>query len=267
MYREDSDAFRGFTLVEVTVALVASGILIVGLSRFLKSYSRSFNVQEQVSDRDLNAHYAVKRLSEALMAAGSNLPSKDWNIISFPSGNPGPFLRMGVNPRGGVQYLSAPLAGAIEISVDDAKGFAKATAILADPQNPDLATFKVLIDESYNANGFVNGVKTIGAEAILRMATGVTLDAGDAVYAYDKEEYRLLDGNLMLDDMVLAENIQNLTFTGYTAGQVVTNQWSAMRSAKVQITARTRNPDPAISANGGYRLIDLSMDVLLRNRL
>jgi prepilin-type N-terminal cleavage/methylation domain-containing protein len=267
MYREDSDASRGFTLVEVTVALVASGIVIVGLARFFKSYSRSFNVQEQVSDRDLNAHYAVKRLSEALMAAGSNLPSKDWNIISFPSGNPGPFLRMGVNPRGGVQYLSAPLAGAIEIAVDDAKGFAKATAILADPQNPDLGTFKVLIDQTYNANGFVNGVKTIGAEAILRMSTGVTLDAGDAVYAYDREEYRLLDGNLMLGDMVLAENIQNLTFTGYTAGQVVTNQWSAMRSAKVEITARTRIPDPGIDANGGYRLIDLSMDVLLRNRL
>jgi prepilin-type N-terminal cleavage/methylation domain-containing protein len=267
MYREDSEASRGFTLVEVTVALVASGILIVGLARFFKGFSRTFNAQEQVSDRDLNTHYAVKRLSEALMAAGSNLPSKDWDVISLPSGNPGPKLRMGVNPRGGVQYLSAPLAGAMEVPVDDAKGFAKATALLADPQDPDLNTFMVSINQAYNDRGFVNGIKTVGSEAIVRLASAVTLEAGDAVYAYDIEEYSLQNGNLMLDNMVLAENIRNLSFTAFTAGQVKTTQWSAMRSAKVSVTGRTRNPDPAVSADSGYRLINLSMDVLLRNRL
>ena len=40
-----------------------------------------------------------------------------------------------------------------------------------------------------------------------------------------------------------------------------------MRSIKIQVTARTRNRDPNFTTNGGYRSIDLSMDVLLRNRL
>jgi prepilin-type N-terminal cleavage/methylation domain-containing protein len=267
MYREDSDTSRGFTLVEVTVALVASGILIVGLARFFKSFSRSFNAQEQVSDRDLNAHYAVKRLSEALMSAGSNLPAKNWPIITLPSGNPGSVIRIGVNPRGGVEYLSAPLAGALEVPVQDAKGFAKATAILADPQDPLLSTAMVSINQAYSINGFVNGIKPIGDEAILRLASPVTLQAGDAVYAYDIDEYSLLNGNLMLDKMVLAENIQSLSFTAYTVGQVKTTAWSSMRSAKISVTGRTRSADPAVKINGGYRLIDLSMDVLLRNRL
>lgn len=267
MYRENSETARGFTLMEVTVALVASAILIVGLARFFKGFSRNFNSQEQVSDRDLNTHYAVKRLSEALMAAGSNLPAKNWPIISLPSGNPGSVIRIGVNPRGGVQYLSAPMSGSRDVPVDDAKAFAKATAILADPQDPLANTFMVHIDQAYMLNGFKNGIKTVGQEAILRLDSNITLEAGDAVYAYDIEEYKLLNGNLMLDSMVLAENIQNLSFTTYTVGQVKTTDWNTMRSAKVSVTGRTRSADPGLGTNGGYRLIDLSMDVLLRNRL
>jgi prepilin-type N-terminal cleavage/methylation domain-containing protein len=270
MSRADSDRIlpsAGFTLIEVTVALVASGILLVGLARFFKDFNRSYNSQEQVADRDLNAHYTVKRMSEALMAAGSNLPAKDWPIINMPDGNPGGRMRLAVNPRGGVQYLAAPLAGAIEVTVDDAKGFAKATELLADPQIDGFATFKVAIDLAYSADGFTKGFKVSGDNAILRLTTGLTLAAGDAIYAYDVEDYRLMDGNLMLNDMVLAENIQNMSFTMLTAAQVPTTQWSAMRSAKVNITARTRSRDPGYATNGGYRSIDLSMDVLLRNRL
>ncbi len=267
MSRKDSERQIGFTLVEVTVALVASGILLVGLARFFKDFNRSYNSQEQVSDRDLNAHYAIKRLSEALMASGSNLPSQDWNLVNLPDGNPGGRLRLGVNPRGGVQYLAAAVAGVMEITMDDAKGFAKATEILCDPQDPALHTFKVGIDLTYNGGGFVNGFLVVGSAVTLRLTTPLTLDAGDAIYAYDVEDYRLQDGNLMLDDMVLAENIQNLSFTAMTVGQVPTTNWSAMRSAKIAITARTRNPDPGLPGNGGYRVIDLSMDVLLRNRL
>lgn len=253
--------------MEITVALVASGILIAGLARFFRDFNHSYNSQEQVSDRDLNAHYAVRRLSETLMSAGANLPSEDWSILNLPEGSPGHRLRLSVNPRGGVQYMAAPLAGVLEVTVDDAKGFAEATAILADPQADGVPTFKVEIDQAYNSDGFVNGFKVTGASAVLRLSSTLTLEAGDAVYAYAVEDYRLLDGNLMLNDMVLAENIQNLTFTAYTTGQSTTTQWSAMRSAKIQITARTRNRDPALTDNDGYRLIDLSMDVLLRNRL
>lgn len=273
MFREDSETdgresrCRGFTLIEVAVAIAASGILLVGLARFFKDFNRSFNTQEQVSDRDLNAHYAVKRLSEALMSAGSGLPSGNWNLLTLPNGNPGNRFLLGVNPQGGVQYLPADITALRELPVEDAKGFLKATAVLADPQDPALPTKKTAIDQAYNSNGFVKGVKTIGATAVLRLVNGLTLKAGDAVYAYDEDDYTLLNGNLMLDNMVLAENIQSLAFTAYATDLTRTAVWSSMRSINIKVTARTRNKDPHYTPNGGFRTIDLSMDVLLRNRI
>ena len=258
---------RGLSLVEVVVALAASGILTVGLVRFFKDFNRSYNMQEQVADRDMNAHYTVKRISEAFMSAGANLPAEGWSLISMPEGNPGPRVLLGINPRGGVQYLAVPLAAALEIPIDDPKAFAKATAVLADPQPAGLPTIKVPIDLAYNSDGFVKGIKQAGTEAWVRVASPLTMQVGDAIFAYDEEDFRLQDGNLLLDGNVLAENIQDLTFSLFTANQSLTTQWSAMRSAKIQVKARTRVPDPAYGQNDGYRAIDLNMDVLLRNRL
>jgi hypothetical protein len=254
-------------LVELTVALAVSGILTLGLVRFFKDFNHTFNLQEQVADRDLNAHYTVKRISEACMATGANLPSEGWTMIRMPEGNPGPRLTLSVNPRGGVQYLAVPLVNALEAPIDDAKAFMKATAVLADPLAAGLPTSKVPIDVNYNSNGFVKGIKESGKEAFLRLSEPHNLAAGDALYAYDEEDFRLQDGNLTLDGQVLAENIQDLKFSLFTTSQALTTQWSAMRSAKIEVVARTRAPDPAYDQNEGYRTLKLSMDVLLRNRL
>jgi prepilin-type N-terminal cleavage/methylation domain-containing protein len=263
----DRRAQRGLTLVEVVVALAASGILTVGLVVFFRGFNRSYNMQEQVADRDLNAHYTIKRISETLMATGWSLPADGWSLIDLPEGNPGPRLKVGVNPCGGVQYLAAPLPGLLEIPVDDIKGFAKATAVLCDPLAVGLATFKTDIDTTYDADGFAKGLKSTGTGGLVRVTSPVTLEPGDAVYAFDVEDFRLQDGNLMLDGNVLAEGIQTLEFSFFTAGQALTTQWSAMRSARIRVSARTRTSDPGYAENGGYRTLELSMDVLLRNRL
>lgn len=261
-----SKAAQAFTLIEVAVALAVSGLLVAILAGFFRNFHHTFNMQEQVADRDLNAHYSVKRLSEVLMSAGANLPSKGWEIVSLPGGNNSNRLRLSVNPRGGVQYLAAAVSG-FELPIDDAKGFAKATSILVDPQGDEQPIFKAGIDASYNGGGFSNGVKPNGNGAFLRLSSSVNLDPGDVVYAYGEEEYQLQGTDLMLDGMVLAENIESIAFTFLTAAQAPTTQWSAMRSARVRITARTRMPDPGLTVNDGYRKIDLSTDVLLRNRI
>lgn len=234
-------ATHGFTLIEVAVTLAVSGILVAILAGFFRNFHHTFNLQEQVADRDLNAHYSVKRFSEVLMSAGANLPSKGWEIVGLPGGNNSNRVKLGVNPRGGIQYLGAATAG-FELPIDDAKGFAKATAILVDPQDEAVNVFKVDIDAAYNGNGFSSGVKTAGNGAILRLGSPINLVIGDIVYAYDEEDYQLQGTNLMLDDMVLAENIESMNLSFLTASQLPTNQWSAMRSARIVIRARTASP-------------------------
>lgn len=252
--------------MEIAVTLAVSGLLMGVLATFFKNFSRTFNMQEQVADRDLNAHYTVKRLSEVLMSAGANLPSKGWEVVSLPGGNGSNRLRLAINPRGGIQYMPGSVSG-FELAIDDAKGFAKAKAILVDPLDPDLNVFKVGIAVGHNGGGFSEGVKPSGSGAVFRLASAVNLVAGDVVYAYDEEEYLLQGTNLLLDNMVLAENIESISLTFLTAAQAPTLQWSAMRSARVQIKARTRLPDPRLTVDQGFRKIDLSTDVLLRNRL
>ena len=267
MSRSATDRRRGgFTLIEIAVALAVSGILVSGLAYFFKTFSRSFNLQEQIADRDLNAHYTLKRLSEALMAAGADLPSQGWQVIAPSAGAPAGSFRLSVNPRGGVQYVAEPVIGR-ELPLDDAKGFAKAAAVLVDPYDPARAVFRVAVDAGYNGNGFVNGVKSAATGSRLRLAADVRLDVGDAVYALAEEEYRLVGTNLMLGNMVLAENIEALSVSFHAADQSPTTQWSAMRSARIQVRARTRLRDPGLKRDDGFRKIELNTEVRLRNRL
>lgn len=267
MSRSAADRARGgFTLIEITVALAVSGILVSGLTYFFKSFTRSFNLQEQISDRDQNAHYALKRMSETLMAAGADLPAKGWDVISLPGGSPAGRIRLSLNPRGGIQYVTGPVTGR-ELPVDDPKGFGAAGSVLVDPMDPAKPVYKVAIDAGYSANGFVKGIKTAASGGRLRVSADLRLDAGDVAYAYAEEEYRLAGTNLMLGSMVLAENIESLAITFHAANQAATTQWAAMRSARIQVRARTRLPDPGLKKDGGYRRLDLSTDVMLRNRL
>jgi hypothetical protein len=162
--------------------------------------------------------------------------------------------------------MTAPAAGVNELPIDDPKGFSQATFIVVDPRNDLVSPYKVPIDVGYNSGGFVSGLKA-SASSALRLASPATLETGDAFYAMMEEDYRLQNGNLMLGNMVLAENFQAMTLTFLTVGKIPTSQWSTMRSAHVEITARTRTPDPGYTLNGGYRTIALSMDILLRNTL
>ncbi|HLP40281.1 MAG TPA: hypothetical protein VK465_02130 [Fibrobacteria bacterium] len=263
MWRSNS---RGLTLLEIAVALTASGVLVGTLGIFFRGFSHTFNMQEQVSERDLNAHYAVKRLSEAIMSAGANLPSKDWKMIEIPKSKGAVWMRISVNPRGGLQYVST--AGFVtELFVDDAKSFAHASKILIDPIEENANTILESIATDYNDNGYVQGVKAQGDGAWLKLAAGVNVKPGDAVYAYAEDVYSLSGTNLMLGDMVLAENIDSLSLSFFTAGKAHTSQWYAMRSARVEVVARTRLKDPDLAKDGGYRKLTLSTDVLLRNRL
>lgn len=73
----------GFSLIELMVALVIAGILLLGLAVFFVSSSRSFSEAERVSRQIENGRYALGLLSGDIRLAGFYGEVK--NVIDLPS--------------------------------------------------------------------------------------------------------------------------------------------------------------------------------------
>lgn len=269
---------RGFTLVEVMVTLVVATLLGTAVIRFYKDSYRTYSTQEQVSERDQNAHFVVTRFADLLQQSGSVLPESGWTVISQSSGA----LIVGLNPRGAEQFNGYAAGSSNFIPVGDAGQFANTanvqlntSHVLVDFSNPASATVKLAIDGGYNSGGFVKGIKDnpTGLDSI-RVTAPVALSVGDRIFAYREDHYLLTGGNLVIrpngstaSEMVLAEHIDSLGFTFRDAKGNSTTSWKAMRSASFVVRARTSKVDPKLKTNGGYRLITLPMNVILRNKV
>ena len=63
--------YRGFTLLEILIAIVISGVLLVGVTKYYRTAADSYSLQEQISEMNQNAQYVLKELSEILIQAGA----------------------------------------------------------------------------------------------------------------------------------------------------------------------------------------------------
>jgi Tfp pilus assembly protein PilW len=295
MYRNDSEAARerargveadrgaaGFTLIETLIAMVASVIIGIGVVRFYKDSYHAYSMQDQVQDRDQNAHFAVTRFTEIMQQAGSGLPDIGWPMITQTTVAP-IVTTVAVNPRNAIQFVGTDSPNSQFIPISDATQW-KSTAnvmlniahVLIDYTDPAKPIIERDIDTSYTQNGYQKGIKDMPAGMdTLRITNAVDLSVGDRVYGYREDQYLLAgssktdlvlrpDGNTAAQ-MVLAENIDSLVFDFKDAAGKSTPTWSLMRSAQITVRARTAMSDPRLK--GGYRRITLPMNVILRNRL
>jgi prepilin-type N-terminal cleavage/methylation domain-containing protein len=269
----------GFTLIEMLIAMVAGVLLATGVVRFYKDSYRAYSLQDQIQERDQNAHFVVSRLSEILQQSGSGLPDTGWNMIT----QAGAVTTIATNPRNAAQFVSYNLAASQFVPVSDATQWKAVGNVLLnvrfaliDYADPTKATVKIAIDTAYNGSGFSKGVKDnpAGMDSI-RLGVSVTLSVGDRVYGYREDQY-LLGGatgtDLLIrpngnaaEQMVLAENIDSLGFTFKDAGGAIVTTWKSMRSASLAVRARTAIADNRIP--GKYRKLTLPMNVILRNRI
>jgi len=74
---------RGFSLVELMIALVIAGILLFGLAVFFVSSSRSYGEAERVSRQIENGRYALSVLSEDIRLAG--FYGDIGNVVNLPT--------------------------------------------------------------------------------------------------------------------------------------------------------------------------------------
>jgi prepilin-type N-terminal cleavage/methylation domain-containing protein len=261
--RSAADARAGFTLIEVIIGLVVSGLLVLVVTRFFGDSHRAYNLQERLADRDQNARWVLKRLEERIMEAGANLPESGWPVIKTGDGIGGG-LTMAVNPQGGTQSFYSDRPASALVPVDDEAAFRGAASVLILRANKSIA--KVDIATGYNGNGFSKGLKSGAAGPdTLRLASQVSLKSGDVLYGYASEIYAVSGTDLSMGGMVLAENIESVGLSFYDSAGGSTTDWNLMHSAKVSVTARTRLPDPGYRGDG-YRRVTLDSEVRMRNR-
>ena len=79
--RTSAFAVRGFSLIELMIALIIAGILLFGLAVFFVSSSRSFSEAERVSRQIENGRYALGLLSEEIRLAGFYGQVKDVTLL------------------------------------------------------------------------------------------------------------------------------------------------------------------------------------------
>ena len=255
----------GFTVIEVTVGLAVSGVLVLVITRFFNDSHRAYNLQERLADRDQNAQFILKRMEERIMEAGANLPESGWPVIvPGPDGQSG--FSLAVNPRGGTQTFYVDRAADIELPVDDGDGFRGATDVLVLRKDHSQPAQKVAIATGYHWGGYSQGIKQGGAgQDTLRLQQPLDLKAGDAIYAYANEDYAVSGTDVSMQGMVLAEDIEIVNLGFYDSSGASTTDWNAMHAAKLSVTARTRQPDPGYQGDG-YRRVILNSEVRLRNR-
>lgn len=88
----------------------------------------------------------------------------------------------------------------------------------------------------------------------------------DVTYALDATDKQLTRKSTAIDTATpLAENIQGLSFAYYDSNNGVTSIVGKIRRITIQLTAKTRKPDPNYSSNNGYRTRTLTSDVSPRN--
>lgn len=267
----------GFSLVELMVAMVVAVILGVAVIRFYKDSYHTYSMQEQIADRNQNAHFTLNKLTELLQQAGSTLPDTGWTVIKVGGG----VLTIGINPRGAMQFNGVDTPFSNFIAVGDASLFANSanvllntTNVLVDFDDPTKPTVKLTIDGNYNSGGFVNGIKDNpdGMDSI-RVIPGVALRIGDRIYGYREDQYLLSGTDLVIrpngsvaTQMVLAEDIDSVGFAFQTSAGAATTKWNLMRSASITVRAQTEKPDPHMSPPA-YHKITLPMNLILRNKI
>jgi type IV pilus assembly protein PilW len=192
--KRDQNKARGFSLVELLIAIAISGIVLGAVSTLFIMQNKSYSVQEQVTEMQQNARAAMDIMTREIRMAGYD-PSSSANAS-----------------------IVTATSGSINFTQD------------LDGDGSTTGTNENITYSLYTSSG----IQKIGRD------TG--------------------GGN-----QPVAENIQALTFAYYDSDGNTTAVPADIRQIELTITARTANPDPDYTTNGGYRTCTLISLITSRN--
>jgi prepilin-type N-terminal cleavage/methylation domain-containing protein len=263
---------KGFTLVELLIAMALALIIIGSLASSFVSQRKSYAIQEQIAEMNQNARAAMDMMSRDIMMTGygiarSNYNSLsawiDWHGLSGKFANGPVVLETGSGALGSdIVYVAGCITGtAATLNSSVLPG---ATAIQVTPVDPDKSVSQLfdtndekLISIDALENAIVRGVSgstltlsaglgmahRSGAEVcVVKVVTYSIVDDGGGAYTLKRNE------NLGGGRQPLAENIVDLKST------IVMNAKGNIIGLTIDpLIAQTDLPDPDYSENQGHR--------------
>jgi prepilin-type N-terminal cleavage/methylation domain-containing protein len=243
---------RGFTLIEIIIGVGISAILILGLTRLISATLNSYSLQEQLTEMNQNAKFAIKELSDVLMQAGADCQlvgddtlNKDTFFLAASASTCTSFT-IKVNPRGGFFIVTPATACKLNTSlancslqVDNANPFRLADSLGKIPENNSAPSRLI---KTYKING-VN--LTSNKISVTGGSVNDSFYIGDGLYSFCSQRYYLKGTNFCLnnDTNVMAENIDSFKITFMDSAGTSTTSWSLMRSVKLVLEATSSVPD------------------------
>lgn len=255
---------QGFTLVEILIAIVAGSIVVLGVFRLFTLGLQTYNLQETLADLYQNGTYAMQRMNETIVQAGSNLPENNYQVV-FSSSSKNDSITMRINLYGGkYEYTVDSCINATKVPLADARGFIGADSLIYDSLDIKNTGYKI---------SKVDTTPVPPAPDTVTLATAASFRPGAVIYASSTRAfYRKSNALCMRDSIekVIAENIDSLACVFYKLdGTTPTTDWDSIMIASVYVRARTSIPDPRYKDpvfNDGYRRLPLVMNFRLRNR-
>ncbi len=266
----------GFTLLELLVGVGVSAILILGLTRLFWSALDSYSLQDQFTEMNQNAKFAMEEVSDVLMQAGANCILVDGDtlnkdsIISSVASTPCNSFTMKVNPRGGFFTVTPATSCKLNTStncslqVDNAFPFRLADSLGKIPEINSAPTRSVVDYKITGIDSTHNKICITGGSA------NDSFYVGDGLYSFSSQYYYLKGTNLCLnnDSNVLAENIDTLNITFMDSLGNPTKKWSSMSSVGLYIDATTSLPDYRYNGYGDHRRhLPLTYQFRLKNKV
>lgn len=267
---------RGVTLIELLIALVISAILVAGIYRVVISTQRSYVVQDQVVEIQQNVRGAINKMMREIRMVNFG------RVVSFnqPTNS---FVSNVLPVNGFATVLTANLDNITIVGgFEQIKNAGNPITVVSFDSTIPSITLSNATDEF---DGAANGYLSIGGEEsfiVQNQPVGntntLTLDraptnpVGHFVFKVQAVRYfvdlnRVLrrDGSTGGGAQPMADNIEGLEFQYFNANGTQTLIPNSTTSIQVTITARTKDPDPTYSSEGGFRRRQIVSTIQLRN--
>ena len=260
------------------MALLISAILIAGIYRTFISTQRSYVVQDQVVEMQQNVRSAINMMMREIRMVNFG------RIVSFDESSGTYVSQLLPIDVSGKVFSNVLTTNANEIIIIG--GFEQVrnnagTPITVVSFNPGVPSI-TLSHATNEFDGVNSQFLSIGGEesfvvqnragATLTLDRAPTSPIGHFIFKIHAIRYYVDNKNILRRDAFtgsrnqpLADNIESLQFQYFNATGAQTLIPNSTVSLQVTITARTKDPDPTYSSDGGFRRRQIVSNIQLRN--